>query len=57
MHVGRGTSADNPAAKWDFMDELMRTQREGRTGRRKSKKHRKSKKDGESTREGGKQPG
>jgi hypothetical protein len=51
MHVGRGTSADNPAAKWDFMDELMRTEKEGGTGRRRSKKHRKSKKDRESTRE------
>jgi hypothetical protein len=33
MHVGRGTSADNSAAKWELMSEPMRTEREGGTVR------------------------
>jgi hypothetical protein len=29
LHVGKGTSAENPAGKWEFLDELMRTDRNG----------------------------
>jgi hypothetical protein len=29
LHVSKGTSAENPAGKWEFLDELMRTDRNG----------------------------
>jgi hypothetical protein len=43
LHVGKGTSAENPAGKWEFLDELMRTDRNGGG----------SKRDGGSKRSGG----
>jgi hypothetical protein len=50
LHVGKGTSAENPAGKWEFLDELMRTDRDG--GGSKRNGGGRSKRDGESKRGG-----
>jgi hypothetical protein len=48
LHVGKGTSAENPAGKWEFLDELMRTDRNG--GESKRNGGRRSKRDGGASR-------